>query len=157
MTAKTHRPCYADRGAWFEVRCMVRFLRLRKAWDSRLSGGCIWLRGNVIHYNFICFFNQHLKTLNKIFTIQYREWPENFIILHSLGLWRYQVWSCQGGFERGSLPDIQQAYSKEAEGIPVGLENEGKPASVCRNSSRRPQKKEAKKPTLCRTSNKVLA
>ncbi len=29
-------------GAWFEVRGMVRFLGLRKVWDSRLSGAFDW-------------------------------------------------------------------------------------------------------------------
>ncbi len=63
--------------------------------------------------------------------------------LHPLSLWRYEVWNYQSGLERGSLLVIQWANSKEADGIPVGLENEGNPTSVCRNSTRRLQKEEA--------------
>ncbi len=117
---------------------------------------CTWLWGNAIHYKFICFFKQHLELRTKYLQCS-TESGQKTLILHSLGLWRYPVWSGQGGFEKGSLPDIQQANSKEADGIPAGLKNEGKPASVYWNSSRRLQKKEAKKPTLCRISNRVLA
>ncbi len=66
-------------------------------------------------------------------------------ILLSLDLWRYKVWNYQGGLERGSLPHIQQANSKEADRIPVSLENEGKPVSICQNSIWRSQKKKKKK------------
>ncbi len=114
---------------------------------------CDWFRGYVIHY----FITDLYLSLNKIsnseriFTIlcflhctqsDQRTW-----ILHSIGLQRYKVWNYQGGLERGSLPSIQQANSKEADRIPVGLENEWKLASVCQNSSRHLQKKKPKKPT----------
>ncbi len=110
---------------------------------------CGWFRGNTIHYGFIFVFKQNLKLRKNIYntSLHSTQRGQRTLILHSLGLWKYKVWNCQGGLERGCLPDIQQADSKEADGIPIGPENEGKPASVCWNFNRRLQKMKPKKPT----------